>query len=37
MTMPGGVDISSHEDMFNAVFAKVCVWVYTGHVQEFDS
>ena len=23
MNMPGGVDINSHEDMFNAVFAKV--------------
>ncbi|XP_064401123.1 inverted formin-2-like isoform X3 [Halichondria panicea] len=24
MTMPGSVDISSHEDLFNALYAKVC-------------
>ena len=25
MTMPGGVDITSHEDLFNALYAKVCL------------
>lgn len=25
LNMPGGVDINSHEDMYNAVFAKVSV------------
>ena len=23
MTMPGGVDLNSHEDIFNALFSKV--------------
>lgn len=28
MSMPGGVDITSHEDMFNALYAKVTLTHY---------